>query len=59
LKDQEITHTDVVAWDGDGVWGVDGLSGGGTAGTDLGSGSSYGNVNFFSSSRMMVSVVML
>jgi hypothetical protein len=25
LEDQEITETDVVAWDGDGVWGVGGL----------------------------------
>jgi hypothetical protein len=45
LKDQEITETNVVTWDGDSVGSVGWLGGGGTR--TLGAWSSYGNVNLF------------
>jgi hypothetical protein len=45
LKDQEITEADVVAWDGDSVWGIGWLGGRGTR--TLGAWASYSNVNLF------------
>ena len=59
LEDQEITETDVVAWDGDGVWGVCWLGDSGWQWSRAGTASSYGNVNFLPINMVMMMMVVV
>lgn len=61
LEDQEIAETDVVAWDGDGVWGVGWLGDRSWqwASDRAGAPSSYCNVNLFPINMAVMMMMMV